>query len=428
MNRSIIGDLEKWKSSENRKPLIIRGARQVGKTWVMKEFGSRFYDKTAYINFEMDVELKSIFDSNFDIQRILLALQAHSGMKIEAENTLIIFDEIQEAPRALTCLKYFCENHPEYHILAAGSLLGVAMHGKVSFPVGKVDFIDLKPLSFLEFLDALNLNALSELLIAKDWELIKAFKSKLINLLRQYFYIGGMPEAVASFIEKSDFNHVRAIQNKILASYEQDFSKHAPSEIVPRIRMFWNSILQQLSRENKKFVFGLIKEGARAREFEMAMQWLIDCGLIYKISRISKPGIPLKAYEDLSAFKIFVVDIGLLCAMGKIDIKTIIDESSIFEEFKGATTEQFILQQLVNHNEIAVFYWSSDTSVSEIDFVIQSKNEIIALEVKAGENLQAKSLKSFKQKYPEVKAIRTSLSDYREESWMTNIPLFSSFL
>lgn len=425
MERLAMSFLKTWKNKEKRKPLILRGARQVGKTWLIKEFGKTMYEQTAYINFENSKTLQSLFSVDFDIPRIITALQIETGIQIHPENTLLIFDEIQEAEDGLTSLKYFYENAPEYHVIAAGSLLGVALHSTKSFPVGKVDFMDLFPLNFSEFLLALNQKPLLDLLKNKNWELIKTFKERYIQLLRQYYYIGGMPEVVSYFIRENDFTEVRAIQKQILIAYEQDFSKHAPNEIIPRLRMLWNSIPTQLSKENKKFIFGLVKSGARAREYELALSWLVDCGLVYPIYRISKPNIPLKGYVDHSAFKLYIVDIGLLAAMGDIDVKTLLEGNAIFKEFKGALTEQYVLQQLIINPDMPIYYWSAETGTAELDFVIQHAGKVIPIEVKAEENLQAKSLKSYDQKYnPEI-ALRTSMSDYREEEWLNNIPLYA---
>lgn len=425
MRREAIKDLIKWKNDVNRKPLIIRGARQVGKTWIMKEFGKSYYEKTAYINFDNNERMESLFSGDFDISRIITALQIESGTFIEANNTLIIFDEVQEVTMALTSLKYFCENAPEYHIIAAGSMLGVALHKGTSFPVGKVDFMDLYPLNFIEFLNAAGHESLAKLIEDCDFQLITSFKGKYIDLLKQYYYIGGMPEAVKSFIENGDFSKVREIQNRLLMAYEQDFSKHAPNEAVPRIRMLWASIPTQLAKENRKFIYGLIRQGARAREYELAMQWLLDCGLIYKVGRVTKPGLPLMAYQDFNAFKLFVLDIGLLSAMSQLDIKALLDKNRIFEEFKGALTEQYVLQQLITDRNITPFYWTSESSRAEIDFIFQNGMDIIPLEVKAAENLQAKSLKSYCSKYKPDYAVRTSMSDYRKEDWLINIPLYA---
>ncbi len=425
MKRFAMQELVNWKNKSDHKPLIIRGARQVGKTWLMKNFGEREYMQTAYVNFEQSKLLKTLFTDNFDIQRIITAIQIETGVQIDTENTLIIFDEIQEASGALTSLKYFYENAPQYNIIAAGSLLGVALKNKTSFPVGKVEFLDLYPLSFKEFLLALNQQPLLKLLESKDWILIKSFREKYIQHLRQYYYIGGMPEAVFSFSKQNNYNEVRAIQKRILIAYEHDFSKHAPNEIVPRIRMIWNSIPAHLARENKKFIYRAVKQGARAKDYKLALSWLIDCGLAHKVCRVSKPGFPLKAYEDFGAFKLFVVDTGLLSAMVNIDVKTLIEGNVIFTEFKGALTEQFVLQQLKTIQDIDIYYWSAEKSSSEIDFLVQYSGNIIPIEVKAEENLQAKSLKMFYQKYNPKYAIRTSMSDYRKDNWLTNLPLYA---
>ena len=425
MERQAIKYLKKWKTKPDRKPLIIRGARQTGKTWLMKEFGKNHYSHIAYVNFESSKSLNSLFSDDYDINRIIAAIQIETGIQIKAENTLIILDEIQEAKGAITSLKYFYENAPTYHVISAGSLLGVAMHEQTSFPVGMVEFMDLFPLSFDEFLSAIGQDPLVDLLRNKNWPLIKTFKSKLIQFLRTYYYLGGMPEVVKSFIERNDFSEARAIQKRLLEGYENDFSKHAPHYIVPRIRMLWNSIPAQLAKENRKFIYKAIKPGSRAKDYEIALSWLIDCGLVHKVNKATKPGIPLKSYEDLSAFKLFITDVGLLCAMGDIDVRTLIEGNSIFNEFKGALTEQFVLQQLKGIKDIAIYYWSSEKAKSEIDFLIQHSGKVIPVEVKSEENLQAKSLKTFCRKFSNNNAVRTSMSDFRKEDWMTNLPLYA---
>jgi uncharacterized protein len=425
MKRLAYQQLLEWKNSSNRKPLIIRGARQVGKTWLMKYFAQQEYASIVYVNFESSTALQKIFMSDFSIERILLALQIETGIKAEPGKTLIILDEIQEADRGLTSLKYFHENAPEYHVIAAGSYLGIAMHKHASFPVGKVDFLDLYPLSFTEFLYAMQEDGLVELLEYKKWNLITTFKDKFTEYLKQYYYLGGMPEVVASFSLNKNFQEARNIQRQLLIAYEHDFSKHAPREIVPRLRMLWSSIPAQLSKENKKFMYGLVKEGGRAKEFELALEWLQDSGLLYKVFRISKPGIPLAAYEDRGAFKIFISDTGLLGAMVNLNIKILLEGSSIFEKFKGALTEQYVFQQLRTVNSNQIYYWSAEKSSGEIDFVLQIENRVVPVEVKATENLQAKSLKAFCEKYRNNYAVRFSLSDYRKEVWIENIPLFA---
>jgi len=425
MKREKLNELIAWKKSTSRKPLIIKGARQVGKTWLMKEFGNTQYTQTVYINFEKNKRLHSLFADDFDIKRVIIALQAETGLTIDPKNTLLIFDEIQAVPEAITALKYFQEDAPEYHIVAAGSLLGVALHSNISFPVGKVVFMDLYPLTYLEFLYVLGENALVEILQQADWKLIPAFKSKYIERLRQYYFVGGMPEAVLKFSENNNFREVRDIQKQILDAYEQDFSKHAPFGIVPRIRMVWNSIPAQLAKENRKFIYGLIKKGSRAKDYELALSWLMDCGHVYKVSRVTKPAIPLKAYEDRSAFKLFMVDVGLLTAMGDVDAKTLLEGNAIFSEFKGALTEQYVFQQLKSTDEYVINYWSADRSTAEVDFVVQYEGVVVPVEVKAEENLQAKSLKVYTEKFNPQVALRTSMSDFRQQDQLINIPLYS---
>ncbi len=416
--------LKKWKDDPAKKPVIIRGARQVGKTWLMKEFGRTCYEKCAYISMDENEVMQDVFRDAFDIERIISALEIAVGFKITPEDTLIIFDEVQEIPRALKSLKYFCENAPEYHVAAAGSLLGVALHEGTSFPVGKVEFLDLYPLDYQEFLCACGEEPLTELLKSGDTRMITVFKNKYIDYLKMYYYVGGMPEAVVTYINSKDLKKVRVIQNRLLSAYENDFSKHAPAEIVTRIRMLWNSIPTQLARENKKFVYGLVREGARAREYEVALTWLADCGLVYRINRIKKPDFPLRAYQDFRAFKLFILDIGLLGAMTRLGAKLILEGNRMFEEFKGALTEQYVLQQLVNDPENDIFYWSSDTTPSEVDFILQNEDGIVPIEVKAEENLQAKSLRFFCEKFRIRKAVRTSMSNYRKQEWMVNVPLY----
>lgn len=424
MYRYKIEELKKWKTSKDRKPLIIRGARQVGKTWLMKEFGKNNYEKCAYINFDDNNRMEQLFSGDFDIERIIQGLKIESGINIEPENTLIIFDEIQETPKALTALKYFYEKANEYHIVAAGSLLGVAMHEGTSFPVGKVDFLDLYPLNFYEFLEALGEKQLVELIEKKDIDLINVFADKLKLYLKQYLYIGGMPEVVDSYVQNKDFEEVRKKQIILLDAYEQDFSKHAPNAVVPRIRQLWNNIPTQLAKENKKFIYGLIKEGARAREYELALSWLIDCGLVYQVNRVNDCKLPLSAYQDFSAFKLYLLDVGLLCAMAKVDVTTIIDGNEIFIEFKGTLAEQFVLTELKTNTKAPIFYWSAEKGISEIDYIIQLGQNNIPIEVKSSENLQAKSLKTFVQKYNTKLNVRTSMTNYRVEDWLINIPLY----
>lgn len=424
MRRDAMQQLYDWKEKTTRKPLIVRGARQVGKTWLMKEFASSAYRQFAYINFEDNEVMKDVFQKDFDVERILMAIQLVTGIVVDTE-TLIIFDEIQEAPRGLTALKYFQEKAPQYHVVAAGSLLGIAMHSNDSFPVGKVDFMDLYPLSFSEFLEAVGQEAFARLLAKKDWGLIAAFRSKLIDLLKQYYYVGGMPEVVNAFINHKDYAEVRQLQQTILDSYDRDFSKHAPIAEVLRIRMIWRSVPAQLAKENKKFIYGVVKEGARAKDFELAIEWLIDAGLIYKVSRVKKAGIPLSAYEDFSAFKLFLLDTGLMGAMSGLPPQALLEGNVLFSDYKGAITEQYVLQQLKSVKGLSIYYWSSDTSRGELDFLLQKDVSVIPVEVKAEENLQSKSLRFFVEKNAGLHGVRFSMSDYRKQEWMINYPLYS---
>ena len=425
MYRTAIEDLHKWKNKENKKPLIIRGARQVGKTWLMKEFGNIAYTDTVYINFENNPQMAGLFAADMKIDRIITGIEIYNGRKIDPQNTLLIFDEIQEVPAALTSLKYFNENAPQYQIVCAGSLLGVALHPGTSFPVGKVEFLDLYPLSLTEFMLAMQKGQFADLLKNGDLDMAATFKQEYVDLLKHYYYVGGMPEAVQNFAENRDFNSVRDIQQRILTAYEQDFSKHAPSGEVPRIRMLWNSIPSQLTKENKKFIYGLIKEGARAKDYEMSMLWLTDCGLVHKVQRATKPNLPLKAYEDLKAFKLFLVDVGLLSCQVRLGQTVLLEGDRLFNEFKGALTEQYVLQQLKTVKELGTYYWTNDRGSAEIDFLLDTGTEVIPVEVKAEKNLKAKSLKNYCEKFKPKTAIRTSMSDYKKEDWLTNIPLWA---
>lgn len=425
MERLIIRQLETWKDKRNRKPLVIRGARQVGKTWIMKEFGRRYFKNTVYVSFDNNPQLANVFDLDYDIPRIISALKIISGQQIDPKNTLLIFDEIQEVPKALTALKYFYENAPEYAIVSAGSLLGVALHGGTSFPVGKVDFLNLYPMNFHEFLMAAGQSELASLCERMDFDMVNAFGMKYAHLLRTYYYVGGMPEAVQTYIDTDDMQEVRNIQKNLLLYYANDFSKHAPRETIPRIHMVWDSIPMQLAKENRKFVYGAVREGARAKDFELAIQWLLDCGLIHKSVRIKKPGMPLVSYMDMSAFKIYMLDVGLLAAMGSLDAGTLFDGNRIMEEFRGSLTEQFVAQEL-RSRELDLFYYSAPNSRGEIDFVVQAGGHIVPVEVKAEENLQAKSLREFVKKYQLKDAVRTSMSGYRKQDWMVNVPLYAA--
>lgn len=425
MYRITMEKLLKWKQSKRRKPLIIEGARQVGKTWLMKEFGRLSYADTIYINFDSNSRMAELFASDLDTDRLIMGLELYSGHKIDADNSLLIFDEVQEVPRALASLKYFCENAPQYHIVCAGSLLGIALHQGTSFPVGKVDFLKLYPLSFKEFLMATGNERFAELLDQQDYPMITAFKQTYIDALKYYYYVGGMPEAVQSFAENKDFNEVRDIQKRILTAYEQDFSKHAPNEIVPRLRMLWNSIPSQLAKENKKFIYGLVREGARAKDYETALMWLCDCGLVHKVSRVNAANLPLRAYEDLKAFKLFVVDVGLLSCMSGLRQKTLLEGNDLFVEFKGALTEQYVCQQLKTIDDLNVYYYTNDRGSCEVDFIVDTGEQIIPVEVKAEVNLRAKSLKTYQEKFSPEVSVRTSMSDYKKEDWLINLPLYA---
>ncbi len=425
MYRAAIEELLKWKVKKYRKPLIIEGARQVGKTWLMKEFGKQAYEDVVYINFDSNSRMLELFDTDLNTERLIMGLELYSGKKINPDSTLLIFDEVQEVPRALTSLKYFCENAPQYHIVCAGSLLGLALHTGTSFPVGKVDFLKLYPLSYTEFLMAMGMERYVELLKSNDFDMIRSFKQTYIDALKHYYYVGGMPEVVQAFVENHDFNEAREIQKRILTAYEQDFSKHAPHDIVPKIRLLWNSIPSQLAKENKKFIYGLVREGARAKDYETAIMWLSDCGLIHKISRVNSPGIPLRAYEDLKAFKLFLLDVGLLSCMVGLHQTILLDGNELFVEFKGALTEQYVCQQLKTIEDLGVYYYTNDRGSCEIDFIVDSGKMVAPLEVKAEINLRAKSLKTYRDKYSPQIAIRTSMSDYKIEDGLVNLPLYA---
>ena len=424
MYRLAIDQLKEWKNKPRRKPLIIRGARQVGKSWLMNEFGITCFNSVIKINCDDNPRMSAIFSEGFNKEKILLAFQAETGVKAVPNETLIILDEIQEIPNALKALKYFNEQAPEYHVIAAGSLLGIAMHEGTSFPVGKVEYLDLFPLSFDEFLLAINEKPLFEIIQSYDFELATAFKTKFIEYLKLYYFVGGMPEIVDLYINNKDFSEVRNVQERILFDYEQDFSKHAPKEIVPRIRALYNSLPKQLAKENKKFVYGLVKEGARAREYEIAISWLIDCGLIHRVDLVSKPEIPLKSYINGKAFKLFSSDIGLLGASAGIEARSLIEGNKLFTEFKGAMTEQYVLQQLKSSCNFSPFYWGKENSTAEIDFLLQFNSLVYPIEVKAETNLKAKSLKVFCEKYQNNNAIRISLADYKKEVNLINYPLY----
>ena len=423
MERDLMSELFQWKERENRKPLILRGARQVGKTWLIREFAQRAYHRHVYVNFEDDEILRDVFTQDFDIERILSVVGLRMHTVIDSD-TLIIFDEIQAAPRGITSLKYFFEKAPQLHVVAAGSLLGISSHYDESFPVGKVDYLNLYPLSFREFLGAVGENQLLELIEKKDWEKMIYVRDRLISLLKTYYFIGGMPEVVDSFLHRHDYDEVRRLQNNILLTYSDDMSKHAPKELVPRMRLVWNSIVGQLAKENRKFLYGLLRNGARAKDFEMAIEWLVNAGLIYKVHRCKSGELPLSAYEDTSSFKVFMLDVGLLCAMAKLPAETLVNGNEMLLTYKGAMTEQYVYQQLRSKVDFA-YYWSAENSKGEIDFLVQDKGRVIPVEVKAEENLKSRSLRSFVSSYEGMHGIRFSMSDYRKQDWMTNIPLYA---
>ena len=428
MKRLLMDDLVKWKNKKNRLPLILKGARQVGKTWLLNEFGKTAFDDVLYINFENAPGLKESFDGDISSQRIIDLLGALHGKRVKPQKTLLIFDEVQEIPRALTALKYFAETAPEYAICCAGSLLGVALHSGTSFPVGKVDFLALQPFNFEEFLLANGEEALIEFVRSDGIRKIpKAVTDKLTDYLKLYFVIGGMPAAVASWIDTRDFSEVERRQLGMLETYENDFSKHAPKNIVPKLRYLWSSVPSQLAKENKKFIYGLVREGARARDYEEAMLWLLDSGLLRKVGRVTKAAVPLKAYEDLKAFKLYHLDVGLLRVMSELSPDAILDGIRIFEEFKGALTEQYVLSELSGNAFIRnIYFWTSEAT-AEVDFVFADNKSFYPVEVKAGENLQARSLRVFRERYSPRLAIRTSLSNLRLDDGLLNVPLFALF-
>lgn len=424
MERSIYSSLKKWKESPTRKPLILQGARQVGKTYILKEFGAREYSEVVYINCDDNNDMQNMF-VDYDVDRIIRSLSAISGVSIKPSTTLLILDEIQEVERGLASLKYFCEKAPEYHVAVAGSLLGITLHDGTSFPVGKVDMLYMYPMDFEEFLLAMGKEQLVELLRNNSWAALTPLRGMLTELLRQYYFVGGMPEAVKTYVERGDIWEVRSIHSKIIDAYRNDMSKHVPKQQVQRINMVWNSIPSQLARDNKKFIYGALRKGARANDFEIAIQWLVDSGLVHKVHRISKPVVPLKFYEDIASFKLFLLDCGLLGALSETPPEQILIGDNVFEEYKGAFTENYVLQQLKSLPRTFVYYYSNDNSTLEIDFVVQHEAHVIPIEVKAEENLRAKSLRQFVTDNSGLHGVRFSMSDYREQDWLTNVPLWA---
>ncbi len=417
-------ELYAWKERKNRKPLILQGARQVGKTWLMRTFASEAFPKHVYVNFEDNTPLREVFTKDFDIQRILFEVSLATGVAVD-DSTLLILDEIQEAPRGVTALKYFYEQRPQLPVMAAGSLLGIASNKPNSFPVGKVDFLTLNPLSFFEFLDAMGKGQFVQAIHQQQWEALGPYTSQLEDLLRQYYLVGGMPEVVQAFVDTRDVLEVRRLQQNILNAYDRDFSKHAPLPEVPRLRMVWHSIIGQLAKENKKFIYGLLKEGARAKNFELAIEWLQDAGLVYKVNRVKKGHLPLSAYEDFSAFKLFMLDVGLLGAMAGLSPQTLLKGNAVFTEFKGALAEQYTFQQLRLAADNLIYYWSAENSRGEIDFLVQRDERIVPIEVKAEDNLQSKSLRLFVEADNGLHGLRFSMAPYRQQDWMTNYPLYA---
>lgn len=424
MERSIYSSLKKWKESPTRKPLILQGARQVGKTYILKEFGAREYSEVVYINCDDNNDMQNMF-VDYDVDRIIRSMSAISGISIKPSTTLLILDEIQEVERGLASLKYFCEKAPEYHVAVAGSLLGITLHEGTSFPVGKVDMLYMYPMDFEEFLLAMGKEQLVELLRSNSWAALTPLRGMLTELLRQYYFVGGMPEAVKTYVERGDIWEVRSIHSKIIDAYRNDMSKHVPKQQVQRINMVWNSIPSQLARDNKKFIYGALRKGARANDFEIAIQWLVDSGLVHKVHRISKPVVPLKFYEDMASFKLFLLDCGLLGALSQTPPEQILIGDNVFEEYKGAFTENYVLQQLKSLPRTFVYYYSNDNSTLEIDFVVQHEAHVIPIEVKAEENLRAKSLRQFVTDNAGLHGVRFSMSDYREQDWLTNVPLWA---
>jgi predicted AAA+ superfamily ATPase len=428
MNRELLSELKIWKNKKNRLPLILKGARQVGKTWLLKKFGEECFNDVCYINFEKHAFVKEIFEGSISPMQVIETLSVFHGKPILSDKTLLIFDEIQEVPRALTALKYFAEETPEYFICCAGSLLGIALHKDTSFPVGKVDFLTLQPLSFKEFLSANNENSLIDYIITKGLtDNLNVFSEKLTVYLKQYFIVGGMPAAVADWLDTRDFYSVEKIQHNILTTYDNDFSKHAPSTMIAKLRHVWNNLPRQLAKENRKFVYGLVREGARAREYEETLMWLTDAGLIRRVFHVEKPALPLKFYSDNKNFKIYLIDVGLLRVMSELSPKTILEGSRIFEEFKGALSEQFVLQELQNIAAIqACYYWTSDFK-AEVDFIFSTNNEVYPLEVKSGQSVHSKSLNVFIEKYKPALALRASLLPLKRDGSILNISFYALF-
>ena len=425
MQRKLMDRLVGWKGSERRKPLIVNGARQVGKTWILKELGRLHFESVAYVSLDKDERARRFFEPDLDPRRIVSSLSLHLDMDIDPGRTLVVLDEIQSCPAAITSLKYFCEDAQEYHVAAAGSLLGISATHGTGFPVGKVSTLNLFPLSFTEFLCATGSGRYAELVERGDHAMMDTFSDKLKELLRTYYIVGGMPEAVNAYIGTADVRDARGVQDQILTDYTSDFAKHVPANLLARTMLAWDSIPKHLSKENKKFVFGQVRKGARAADFEESLRWLEQAGLVTKVPRVSKPGMPLKAYRDQNAFKVFMLDIGLLGAMSGLSPAAMVDGGGIFTEFKGALTEQYVCQQLVSDCGLAPYYWSAENSSGEIDFLVQAGSSVYPIEVKAEENLRAKSLRAFNGRYEGMSPRRFSMSGFRDQGWMRNIPLYA---
>ena len=424
MERTVMADLVAWKNAPNRKPLVLFGARQVGKTWLLRELGRTQYHRVVYVSLDESSLGRRIFEPDLDPGRILADLAVlDGGPSIDPADTLIVLDEVQESPRALTSLKHFAENAPDYHLACAGSLLGVAAHPDTSFPVGKVNIINVHPLTFTEFLAALGEDGLATMLRDDDLARLEPFHDKLVSYLRWYLFVGGMPEVVAQFIPRRDTLVVRDLQRELIAGYDSDFSKHAPLTEVPRLRGLFDSIPRQLAKENKRFVYGQAQPGARAKTLELALQWLLDAGLVHRVRRVQTPRLPLSAYADDTAFKLFLLDTGLIGAMADLDPRTIVDPDALFAEFKGALTEQYVLQSLIAA-AVTPYYWTNKTGAAEIDFILQAGAAPIPLEVKAGISRQAKSLRFYRDTYSPPVCLRATLRPYHKEDWLINLPLY----
>lgn len=425
MIRDIYQQLLVWKQKESRKPLILNGARQVGKTYILRLFGQQEYEKMAFFSLDRDRRAAEVFRTGGTAADMLMALSAISGVNITPDDTLLVIDEVQDCPQALEALKFFCEDTPHIHVIVAGSLLGISLHGGISYPVGKVEELRLYPMTFLEFLDAQGKERLGEVLRSANWPVVNLLHTEFVSLLRQYYFVGGMPAAVLSFVQRRDLQEVRSIQRQILDDYRRDFSKHAPHNEVPRIHMVWDSIPAQLAKENKKFIYGAVKKSSRAADFELAIQWLIDAGLAYKVNRVNKPALPLKFYEDISAFKLFMLDVGLMGAMTETPSDRILIGDDVFSEYKGAFTELFVFTQLKAQG-LSLYYHSVDNSTIEIDFLTQCGSRVVPIEVKSDVNVKSKSLRTFIGRNPQLKGVRFSMLPYKDQDWMTNLPLYAA--